>query len=48
MAYRPSSWVGLDDGRRVRYATSSRDCSALLSVDSDGLVIDYPGLARRL
>jgi uncharacterized protein len=36
------------DGWRVRYTTNSRDFSALLSVDSDGLVIDYPGLARRL
>lgn len=39
---------GDDDGGRVRYTTSSRDFSALLSVDSDGLVIDYPGLALRL
>lgn len=36
-----------DDGRRVRYATYSRDVSALLSVDDDGLVVDYPGLAVR-
>ncbi|WP_298455964.1 putative glycolipid-binding domain-containing protein [uncultured Cellulomonas sp.] len=36
-----------DDGRRVRYASYSGDFSAVLSVDEDGLVVDYPDLARR-
>jgi hypothetical protein len=33
---------------RVRYRSYSRDFQAELTVDSDGIVIDYPGLARRL
>lgn len=32
----------------VAYASSSRDFSAMLTVDGDGLVIDYPQLARRV
>lgn len=41
-----SLWAG--DRRLVRYSTSSRDFSADLTVDSYGLVIDYPSLARRV
>ena len=33
---------------RVRYRSYSRDFQAELTVDPDGIVIDYPGLARRL
>lgn len=32
----------------VRYRSYSRDFSAELSVDADGIVIDYPGLATRV
>jgi hypothetical protein len=31
----------------VRYASRSRDFAGTLVVDEDGLVVDYPGLARR-
>ncbi|WP_265522869.1 putative glycolipid-binding domain-containing protein [Oerskovia flava] len=31
----------------VRYSSASRDFIADLTVDADGLVVDYPGLARR-
>ena len=34
--------------RRVRYRSYSRDFHAELTVDADGLVIDYPGLAVRV
>ena len=34
--------------RRVKYTSYSRNVSPHLTVDADGLVIDYPGLARRL
>lgn len=36
-----------DGERRVHYQSFSRDFSAHLSVDDEGLVIDYPGLASR-
>lgn len=32
----------------VRYASHSRDFQAELTVDSDGVVVDYPHLARRV
>lgn len=35
------------DRSRVRYTSFSRDFSAHLTVDADGLVIDYPTLAHR-
>lgn len=35
-----------DDRSRVRYTSFSRDFSAELSMDTDGLVTDYPTLAR--
>ncbi|MGA3487286.1 putative glycolipid-binding domain-containing protein [Micromonosporaceae bacterium DT55] len=34
--------------RRVKYTSFSRNVSTHLTVDADGLVIDYPELARRL
>ena len=34
--------------RRVKYTSYSRNVSTHLTVDAEGLVIDYPGLARRL
>lgn len=34
--------------RKVSYASRSRDFDAMLTVDADGLVVDYPGLARRV
>lgn len=34
--------------RRVRYASADGAFTALLQVDDDGLVVDYPGLAARL
>jgi uncharacterized protein len=34
--------------RSVRYKSYRRDFSAELTVDDDGIVIDYPGLARRI
>jgi hypothetical protein len=33
---------------RVRYLSYSRDFHAELTVDDDGVIIDYPGLARRI
>ncbi|MBD8103945.1 putative glycolipid-binding domain-containing protein [Plantibacter sp. CFBP 8775] len=33
---------------RVRHTSFSRGFSAHLTVDSDGLAIDYPTLARRI
>jgi hypothetical protein len=33
---------------RVRYRSYSRDFQAELTVDTDGIVIDYPGLASRI
>lgn len=41
-----SLWNG--DRKMVRYTSSNRDFSADLTVDSYGLVIDYPTLARRV
>ncbi|KAJ8141009.1 hypothetical protein OY671_005815 [Metschnikowia pulcherrima] len=32
----------------VRYTSATRDFTADLTVDADGLVVDYPELARRL
>ena len=37
-----------DDRHIIRYAALDGTFSAELSVDHDGLVLDYPGLARRL
>lgn len=42
-----ASGAPTDAARRVHYQSFSRDFSAHLSVDDDGLVIDYPGLASR-
>ena len=39
---------GSADYGRVRYRSYSRDFQAELTVDDDGVVIDYPGLARRI
>lgn len=36
------------DELRVGYVSESRDFASELGVDADGMVIDYPGLARRL
>jgi hypothetical protein len=32
----------------VRYQSASRDFTADLTVDPDGIVIDYPRLAKRI
>jgi hypothetical protein len=37
-----------DDRHNIRYTSFSRDFSASLTVDADGLVLDYPSLARRV
>ncbi|WP_225792832.1 putative glycolipid-binding domain-containing protein [Agrococcus sediminis] len=39
---------GSHDAGRVRYASGDRGFQAELVVDEDGLVVDYPGLARRV
>jgi hypothetical protein len=42
------SGVAPDDGRRsVDYASATFDFVAVLTYDRFGLVVDYPGLARR-
>jgi uncharacterized protein len=38
----------IEPGARFRYENADSDFSADLDVDSDGLVIDYPGLFERL
>jgi uncharacterized protein len=39
----------LPEGRRlIRYEGLDSDFSAELTFDADGLVIDYPGLGRRI
>lgn len=43
-----ASAVDGSSSRQVSYASRSRDFDATLTVDADGLVIDYPGLARRV
>jgi hypothetical protein len=35
-------------GHEVDYSSEDRTFTARLSVDADGLVVDYPGLARRV
>lgn len=35
------------DATRVRYANDARTVDVLLDVDTDGVVVDYPGLATR-
>jgi len=37
-----------DDGARWRFRSLDSDFAAELPVDRDGLVLDYPGIARRL
>jgi hypothetical protein len=37
-----------DDRRLIEYRSLDSDFVALLTFDEDGLVVDYPGLARRL
>ncbi len=36
------------DSSSVSYASGTRGVDVVLSVDSDGVVVDYPGLARRV
>ncbi|WP_154674274.1 putative glycolipid-binding domain-containing protein [Nakamurella lactea] len=44
--YRLLSATG--EGFRVRYTGEHRDVTAVLTVDPNGVVIDYPGLAHRI
>ncbi len=37
-----------DGGRRVRYETLSGPAACELTVDADGMVLDYPDVARRI
>ena len=41
-------YTALDPGRRYRFASLDSDFTADLPVDEDGLVLDYPGLFRRV
>jgi uncharacterized protein len=43
----PQRYTRLDD-RRYRYESRDSDFTADLPVDADGLVLDYPGLFRRV
>ena len=36
------------DATTVSYSSSTRNVDVLLSVDTDGVVLNYPNLARRL
>ena len=38
----------LEGGRRFRYEAADRSFEAVLPVDSDGLVLDYPGFFERV
>jgi hypothetical protein len=42
--------LGMDDRglRRIRFVSLDSDFESELTFDSDGLVVDYPGLARRI
>jgi uncharacterized protein len=43
------TWLGSASDRRViRYEASDGSFEADITLDSDGIVIDYPGIARRL
>ncbi|MCB7135534.1 putative glycolipid-binding domain-containing protein [Cellulosimicrobium marinum] len=47
--YAPASPVDPATGHgTVRYTSATRDFTADLTVDADGIVVDYPQLARRL
>ncbi len=41
-------YAALDDGRRYRYEAADESFAAELALDEDGLVLDYPGLFRRV
>ncbi len=41
-------YTALEAGRRYLYEAADRSLTAVLSVDEDGLVTDYPGLFARL
>lgn len=42
----PQIYTGIDT-EHVRYTSGTRDFTADLTVDEDGVVIDYPQLAER-
>jgi len=44
----PQRYVCLETGRRFRYESLDSDFVRELEVDADGLVIDYPGLFKRV
>ncbi len=41
-------YAALEDGRRYRYEAADDGFAAELVLDEDGLVLDYPGLFRRV
>jgi uncharacterized protein len=41
-------YASLTEGRVIRYEASDGTFAADITLDSDGIVIDYPGIARRL
>jgi uncharacterized protein len=41
-------YASLTEGRVIRYEASDGTLAADITLDSDGIVIDYPGIARRL
>ena len=44
----PQRYTCLETGRRFRYESLDSDFVRELEVDADGLVLDYPGLFRRV
>jgi uncharacterized protein len=44
----PQRYLCLETGRRYRYESLDSDFVREIEVDADGLVIDYPGLFKRL
>jgi len=47
VALDPQRYTCVEEGRRYHYESLDSDFEALISVDEDGLVLDYPGLFRR-
>jgi hypothetical protein len=44
----PQRYTCLEEGRRYHYESLDSDFEAEIGVDEDGLVLDYPGLFRRV
>jgi hypothetical protein len=44
----PQRYTCIEESRRYRYESLDSDFEAEIGVDEDGLVLDYPGLFRRI